>query len=101
MYKKKPVLFEFNLGSKTEITNYANAGDFHRLPYPLKQIFLFLNEYIVHAFEFWGMGRTKINEQNTLVWRNNSESTLVLRLVYASLAQPSYMEKYRKNRKKL
>lgn len=67
MYKKNPVLFEFNLGSKTEITNYANAGDLRRLPYPLKQIFLFLNEYIVHAFEFWGMGRTKINEQNTLV----------------------------------
>lgn len=104
MYKKKkknPVPFEFGLGSKTEITNYAKAGYLRRLPYPLKQIILFLNEYFVHAFEFWGMGPTKINEQNTLVWRNNSESTLVLRLVYASLAQPSYMEKYRKNRKKL
>lgn len=99
MYKKNPVLFEFGLGStcKTEITNYAKAGYLRRLPYPLKQIILFLNEYIVHAFGFWDMGRAKINEQNTLVWRNNSVSILVLRLVYAILTQPSYVEKYRKN----
>lgn len=50
--KKNPVPFEFGLGSKTEITNYAKAGYLRRLPYPLKQIILFLNEYIVHAFEF-------------------------------------------------
>lgn len=50
--KKKPVPFEFGLGSKTEITNYAKAGYLRRLPYPLKQIILFLNEYFVHAFEF-------------------------------------------------